>query len=486
MTSPDALAADDGMVRGAGMAANATWSVAGQAAAKLAGFAFVVVVTRALDTQAYGQFNFAASFVPLFLIVGTWGLDIAVIREVAQDQGRFARYLASAFVVRLTIDGVAVVAGLLFGLLLVRSATAFAVLALVAGALLLDELTAMVGSAFKAFERMAYFSLGLLANRVATTVLAVAAVVAGGDIVAVSAMYLLGSAVAFGVAIAALRQRFPPVGMGDIDRATVRELFRGGGPLGAASALNMALLRVDAVLLQAMKGPVAVGLYGIAYRFLDSFLFVAYGLGVVAVPRIARSGWSEEGTQGFNGVLAAMLAFYVPLGVGGVFLGRWAVTLLFGERYAEAGGAVRWLAPAAAFYAVAYLCRFCSVALGKRRQITAVAGAALGANVVANLVVIPRYGYTGAAAVTFFSEVLEAVLLTVVLVRAAVGFRLDRLVAAPLVAGAAMAAALAVHGREDAAGALLGAGAYLVVLGVVAVGAAPAWSRRVAARVLTR
>jgi O-antigen/teichoic acid export membrane protein len=471
VTSPDAPPVADVEVGAARMATNATWLVAGQAASKLAGFAFVLVVTRALDTRAYGQFNFAASFVPLFLIVGTWGLDIAVIREVGRDRAQFARTLASAFVVRLAIDGAAVVAALLLGLVLVRSPTALAVLALVGGALLLDELTAMVGSAFKAFERMAYFSLGLVANRIVTTLLAVVAVAAGGGIVAVSAMYLLGSAAAFVVAATALRRRFPPVGVRDVDRATVGELFRTGGPLGVASALNMALLRVDTVLLQVLQGPVAVGLYGIAYRFLDSFLFVAYGLGVVAVPRIARDGWSEEGTKGFNGVLAAMLAFYVPLAVGGAFLGKWAVTLLFGERYAEAGTAVRWLAPAAGFYAVAYLCRFSAVALGKRAQITTVAAVALTANVVANLLVIPRHGYTGAAVVTFASEVLEAVLLVVVLLRAAEGFRLDRRVAAPLLAGAAMAAALAVHGREDTAGALLGAGVYLVVLGVPVIGA---------------
>ena len=467
-------------------AANAVWMVTGQAVAKAAAFAFVLIVTRRLDSVAYGYFNFAASFVPLFLIVGTWGLDIAIIREVARDRSRLSALLASGLVIRVGFGSAAVALSLVVGAALVSPGRGYATLALVAVALLLDEVTNLVGSAFKAFERMAFFSMSLVANRIATTVLALVAVSRGGDIVAVSAMYLLGSATALAVAVVALRRSFPPVRLRDADRATMRELFHHGAPLGAAAALNMALLRVDAVLLQAFEGAVAVGFYGIAYRFLDSFLFVAYGLGVVAMPRIARSSWSPESESGFNAVLTAMLAFYVPLAVGGLFLSRWAVTVLFSTRYAAAAGAVKWLAAAGLFYAIAYLCRFSSVALGKRRQIVTVAAVTLGFNVAANLFAIPRYGFRGAATVTFLSEVLEAALLAAVLRRAVAQVRIHRIVLAPIAAGAAMAVVLAAVSTDGASAALAGATVYGIALVGAALLLAPAEARDIVARLRVR
>jgi O-antigen/teichoic acid export membrane protein len=467
-------------------AANAFWMVAGQAVAKVAAFAFVLIVTRGLDSTAYGYFNFAASFVPLFLIVGTWGLDIALIREVAREPGRASTLLASGLAVRVGVGSAALVAALVVGRLFVPSSTAFATLALVGLALFLDEVTNLLGSVFKAFERMAFFSMALVVNRIATTLLALAAVAAGGHIVAVSATYLLGSAAALVAAATMLRRGFPPMRLRDANRATVRELLRHGAPLGVAAALNMALLRVDVVLLQAFEGAAAVGLYGVAYRFLDSFLFVAYGLGVVAMPRIARSRWSTQAEEGFNAVLALMLAFYVPLAVGGLFLSRWAVTTLFSSEYAGAADAVRWLAAAGGFYAIAYLCRFSAVALGRRRQIALVAGAVLGCNVLANLVAIPRWGYTGAAVVTFFSEVLEALVLAVVLWRAVERVRLHRILVAPLAAGAAMAAAFVATGGRGASAALFGAVVYATALALTALVVAPAEARHIVGRLRAR
>jgi O-antigen/teichoic acid export membrane protein len=257
----------------------------------------------------------------------------------------------------------------------------------------------------------------------------------------------------------------------DADMATVKELMRLGAPLGAAGALNMALFRIDAVLLQALKGPFAVGMYGIAYRFLDSFLFVAYGVGQVVMPRIAKQGAAGdagEATRSFGLVLGVVLAFYLPIAVGSLFTARYVVELLFSSRYAEAGDAVKWLTGAGVFYAVAYLARVTVVALGRRRQIAVIAGVVLVANIVGNLVAIPRWGFNGAAAVTFFSEVVEAGALLVVFLGTTQGHRFGRFVAVPLTASAVMAAALWASGADGAAALGVGALSYAVALPLAA------------------
>lgn len=469
-----------------GLAGNATWMILGQGIAKVASFGLVIIVTRGLDEVAYGQFSFAVSFVPLFLIVGSWGLDTALLREVARDPRNLSPLLSSGLVIRVGIGLVALTASVAIGAFIVDGRTAFQTLVILGVALLLDEVTTLLGSVFKAFERMAFYSLALVTNRVVTTVLALVAVASGGDIVVVSGTYLLGSAGALLFATLALRRRFPPVRLRDANRATLLELGQHGAPLGLAAALNMALFRVDAALLQVIDGAAAVGIYGIAYRFLDSFLFVAFALGVVAMPRIARSQWSPEAANGFNGALAAMLAFYVPLAVGGSFLGRWAVVLLFSDQYEVAAEAVGWLTGAGLFYAIAYICRLSLVALGHRREIVVVAAATLTINVCANLWAIPQHGFRGAAAVTFFSEVLEAAALAALLARSVERFRLQRLVAAPLIGGAAMAGALAASAWDASGGVALGVGVYVVVTALSAAALAQAEARELINRVLRR
>lgn len=449
-------------------AANAASLVVAQAVGKVASFVFVLIVTRGLGTEQYGFFNFAVSFVPLFLILGTWGLDIAIIRGVVADRGRLSELVSTGLFVRAGSGVAALVLAFAAAPFLIDSVTAYAVLALVGVALLVDEVTSLLGTVFNLFERTGLLSLVLLVNRTASTVLALVAVVMGADIAVVSVMYLLGSVGALATATVFVRRGFPPIRWADARRTTAAELMRLGAPLGVAGALNMALFRVDAVLLQAMIGPIAVGMYGIAYRFLDSFLFVAYGVGQVVMPRVAKEGGERRSERSFNLVLAVVLAFYLPLAVGALFTARWVVTALFSSEFAEAADAVKWLTAAGVFYAIAYLARVSTVALGGRRQIAWVAAGVVALNVVGNIVAIPRYGFTGAAAVTFGSEVVEAAVLLVVFARVSGGLRLGRVVLAPCLAAGVMAGALVLVGRDDAIGVLVGALSYAVALPVAA------------------
>src|SRR5207302_884849 len=128
-------------------------------------------------------------------------------------------------------------------------------------------------------------------------------------------------------------------------------------------------------------------------------------------PQLTKRAQQGEANTTFELALALVMAFYLPIAVGAPFAARWLVVTLFSSQYAPAVPAAIWLANAAVLYAVAHLARSGSIAIGKRHQITVAAGITLALNLGLNAFVIPRYGFVGAAAVTFFTELLEAVVL---------------------------------------------------------------------------
>ena len=459
-------------------AGNAFWLLVAQAAGKLASFAFVVIVARGLGTEAYGEFNFAASFVPLFLVFGTLGLDVAVVRQVVRSRERLSEVFSSGLLLRGGVALVGLAGAVALAPFLVESTRAFVVVAVLGGALFLDELSGYLGAVYKAFERVAFHGMVLLANRIVSTLLALVAIAMGGDILAVCGTYLAGSLGALGFAWVALRRYFPPVDLRDARAATCRSLLREGLPLALANALNAALFRIDAVLLQAIKGPVAVGLYGVAYRFFESFLFVAWSLTNVALPRLARAGPDQRAGRTFQLTVALMLSFYLPVAAGAPFAAEWVVTALFSDEYRSAASTVPWLTGAAALYAVAYLARVGAIAVGRRRGIVWIAGGSLVLNVALNLAVIPRYSFQGAAVATFATEVVEAALLLMVFVRASGRPQLERVVLVPVAAAAVMLAGLLASGARDAVAVVVGGALYGLALPVCARLLAPADSRR--------
>jgi len=447
---------------------NTLWLLIGDGVAKLAGFAFIVIVARGLGTIEYGYFNLAISVVPLFLVIGVWGLNDALFNELSRDRERLSELFSSGVLLRVALGVVTLIAAVLTAPLLLEDRDGIFAFALVAAALLFDELATFVGIVFKAFEQTRYRALTILVNRMLTTGLAIVALLAGAGIVGVAATYLLGSLGGLIFAGAAMRRRFPPIAWPHRSGETMRWLLARGTPLAIAGILNMAVFRIDTVMLQVMKGPVAVAMYGIAYRFLDSFLFVAWALGSVALPRMARAGRGPQTRETLQMAVALVLVFYLPLAVGALFASDWAVATLFGDRYGPAAAAVFWLMAAAVAYAVTYLARMASLALGERRAIAWIAGLALVFNLSLNAIAIPRWGFQGAAVVTFATGTLEALLLVGLVLRSSDPGRPRRMLWVPVGAAGVMAATLGSTGLRDGAAILAGGVIYAAALPLIA------------------
>lgn len=459
-------------------ASNAFWMLLSDLFSKVASFILVVIIARGLGAEEYGYFNFAVSFVPIFLFLGTLGVDVEVFRAIARERERLSRVFASGLVLRVVFGLLAVLLSGAIGLVMLDAGEALLALVVVSFALFLDELSRFVGTVFKAFERMRFHAVVVLVNRVLSTALAAAALAAGGGLTLITGGYLLGSVGALVFATVALRKFFPPIHLRDADRDEMKGLLRRGIHIGVASTVNMLTFRLDAVLLQALRGPIAVAMYGIAYRFFESFLFVAWSLANVVLPRIARSEGGRDATQPFQMALALVLAVYVPIAVGALFAAEWVVTAVFSDRYAAAAPAVKWLTWALVLYGVAYLARTATIALGRRKGIAQIAVVALVINVGLNLILIPRYGFVAAAASTFVTEVVDALLLCVAFARSAGRVRIEPFVLAPLVAGVVMAAALWVTDVRDGLVLVVGPLAYFVALGLAVLLLAPKTTRR--------
>jgi O-antigen/teichoic acid export membrane protein len=460
-------------------ASNAFWMLLSDLFSKVASFVLVVIIARGLGAEEYGYFNFAVSFVPIFLFLGTLGVDVEVFRAIARDRHRLSRVFASGFVLRLAFGSLALVLAAAIGAVVLDGGDALRALVVVSLALFLDELSRFAGTVFKAFERMRFHAVVVLVNRLLSTALAGAALAAGGGLELISGAYLLGSIGALGFAWFALRRFFPPIHLRDADRAEMKNIVKNGVHIGVASTVNMLTFRLDAVLLQVMRGPIAVAMYGIAYRFFESFLFVSWSLSNVVLPRIARSDGGRDATQPYQMALALAMAVYLPIAIGSLFAADWVVTTVFSERYEAAADAVKWLTGALVLYGVAYLARTATIALGKRNGIAQIATVGLVANIVMNLILIPRYGFEGAAAATFATEVLDAVLLSIFFVRAAGGFKVEGFVLTPVFAAALMALVLWLADVDGGAVLLVGTAVYGVALVLGASLLAPAETRRV-------
>jgi polysaccharide transporter, PST family len=168
--------------------------------------------------------------------------------------------------------------------------------------------------------------------------------------------------------------------------------------------------RIDVIMLESMAGSAAVGIYAAATRVSEVWYFVPMGIMTTVSPlitsyRIYERLYYERLQQFFSG----MAAFSVAVSIAVTLAYPFIVGRLFGARYAASGPilAVHVWSSTFVFLGVAQL----PWMVTEKRLKISMCQTSLGAmaNVLINLVLIPRLQGMGAAIATVFSYAISGV-----------------------------------------------------------------------------
>jgi O-antigen/teichoic acid export membrane protein len=178
------------------------------------------------------------------------------------------------------------------------------------------------------------------------------------------------------------------------------ELARGMLSFGSKSYVQTLAatlhLRIDQYICAYFLTPADVGLYAIAVNIAVLLLKIPEATGTVMFPRLAGS--DERAAHAATIRVCRYTLFILGLGVlGFAVVGPIMVPMVFGQDYTGAVQPLLILLPGILLMALYQLLSRNFTSRGKQQVNILAAGLALVLNVVLNLVLIPRYGISGAA-----------------------------------------------------------------------------------------
>jgi len=178
--------------------------------------------------------------------------------------------------------------------------------------------------------------------------------------------------------------------------------------------------RFDVVLLSKLAGDYATGVYSVAYRALSMTQVVGFAVLNSLLPTLSRDArvQVEQRRLGRAAGLLLSVAFFLLLATV-VFAGP-AVALILGPRYAESATALKFLIWAVIFRYLNYALNTGLLAAGRERVFVRTMLTCLAVNLIGNLLLIPRFGWRGAAAMTIVTE-LALLIQTIYWVRRIMG-----------------------------------------------------------------
>ena len=390
---------------------NTSWLFGEKILRMVVGLFVGIWVARYLGPERFGLFSYTQSFVGLFAIVATLGLDSIVVRELVKNEDSKNSLLGTAFTLQLI--------GVFILLLLLAVAINFTSNDTYTNMLVFIIASATIFQSFNVIDY--YFQSKVLSKYVAyantitlllSSIVKIALISNEASLIAFVYVILFDSIVlALGFLYFYLHNHLS-IKDWRFDKNVATSLLKDSWPLILSGVVISIYMKIDQVMIKEMLGSGAVGQYAAAVRLSEAWYFIPTIISASLFPAIVNAKKQSEELYyaRLQKLYDLVVWLTVVIALLVTFLGSWIVDLLYGVQYSQAGAVLVMHIWAGVFVGL-------GVASGKwflveNLQILSFWRTFYGAviNITLNLFLIDIYGIFGAAFATlasfFFASVL--------------------------------------------------------------------------------
>lgn len=382
----------------------------GKVAGTVLGLLTISLVQRYLGATGYGAYHIAMTYLGFLSVLADLGLYMMLIRELSKPGVDPARAVGNLLGLRWI--SAAVILGLgaaLIGLFPyppeVRQAVYVGTFSFVAIAA-----TQLLVGIFQTHLRMGRVVGAEFVGRLVLLGATAWAVAVNGGLVWMIVAVVAGS-LANLILVWTGARRFIPL-RPRFDFGYWKQILRDTWPIAISIVLNLIYFRIDTIFLSLFSNQDQVGLYGAAYRVLEilnTFPIMFVGL---LLPVLGKA-FAENDNARFQSIFQRgfelLCIAAIPLVVGGWILAEGILVTIGGEEFRPAAPALRLLLIAVGALFFNALSGHAVTVINRQRQMvwTYLSVAIIG--VIAFLILIPRFGITGAASGAILTQTATAV-----------------------------------------------------------------------------
>lgn len=431
--------------------------VIGKVLTALLSIAVLKIITGYLGTSGYGDYTVVYQFLAFFGIIADFGIYTITVKEMSRDQSKIPMILGNIMGLRtlLLVLAMGLAALAVFTIPSYRDTLIPIGVLIAIVSTIFTLLNGTITSVLQVHLKMGYATIGLIIGKIISVAYMAWVAYFAFTSQPVSGFYQLlwagvvGNAVMFFITAYYVR-RFTAITY-RFDFPFWKKMFITSLPFGVALVLNQIYFRLDVILMtillphtQAMADGTLVcpatmcsdqevGLYGVAMRMLELLIIIPIYFMNSVLPVMTR--FIEEQSRRVRELIQYSFDFLaatgVPLLVGGFVLAIPIIQFISDPQFVSgqqfvygSDYAVRILMFAMLFSFINSLFGFTLVVLNKQIKLMYINAGAVLFNLVGNLLVIPMWGFRGAAVTSVISEFMILVF-TYHVAQKALGFHLS-------------------------------------------------------------
>ena len=370
-----------------------------------------ILLARALGVDGYGDFTKITTYVAFFYLFSDFGLNAAYLQ--LKDGQTDKKFKNALFTTRLLFSLILMFVTLAIVTFLPGSSTQGYSMAVKMGIILftptvlLQALITTTNAFFQDRLRYDYAAYATVAGSLVTLVsifLLTRILLPNAMIYGSLFSFLIGTLLTTVVAIFFVKKLsgLPKL---TIDTVTIKKLLFTALPLGITLLFNVIYFRIDSVILTITRSTMEVGTYGLAFKFFEMALVLPTFFMNAALPSLilAKKVADTKKLQSqikTSGIALFILSIFVAIAG---WIAAPLITMIKPEFLASILPFKVLLLGLPIFY-LSSLSMWILVVEKKQKQMLIIYALSMIANITANIIFIPMYGYMAAAIITIASE----------------------------------------------------------------------------------
>jgi O-antigen/teichoic acid export membrane protein len=392
------------------------------------GLSFItgVLLARLLGATGYGTYTYAMAWVGLLAVPGALGLDKLLVREVAVYETKSEWCLMKGLLrwanqaVLIVSLGVALLAALICSIFASSQDSLVLIsfwIAMISLPLL--TLTRLRQAVLKGLNRVIAGQVPemLIQPILFICFIGVAYLLLGKNLTTpwTLGINIAATGIAFIVGTAVLLKTLPHPIKETPPSYKIREWMKSALPFMLITSMQIINARTDLLMLGAMKGPKEAGIYAVANRGAELITFILLAVNTALAPTVASlhaAGDMKKLQDVVTKSTRIILLFSLPIGLALIVFGHWFL-ILFGEAFTQGRNPLAILSLGQLINASMGSVGPLLVMTGHERNVATGVGISAALNIILNVLLIPRWGVTGAATATASSMITWNILLAV-------------------------------------------------------------------------
>ena len=368
------------------------------------------LITRYLGTSGFGNYTTIVAFYFLITAVSDFGVNQILTREISRPNAKEKDILANVLGLRLISLFLVSSVGILGTFFLPYGGEIKKGIWLMFIALVLSSLSQALNGIFQkrlVMNRIAWRELIGRFIQLGVTFLAVKYNFGiFGIIIAMIASYAFVLAASWNLASQYLTLSF------SFDTKYWKYFLKESAPLGIAAFVNFLYFKADAILLSLLQTSHDVGIYGAAYKVLESLIYFPTMFMGLIMPVFSYNIFHRPAhfLRIASRTLKAIWLVTIPLVISLFFLAEETIKIIAGAEFTDSVIVLQILAFALGAIFLANFFNSVLIVVNRQKLLLLILAGTAGLSLILNIIFIPYYSFMAAAVISTLCEIMVTII----------------------------------------------------------------------------